>query len=183
MAITGRGAVKWGAAGGSHWPAEGIRLGGMEIQRARPEDAMFIRRIAEDAYRPYIRRIGRKPAPMVADFPALIVAGDVWIAAEHTEIMGYVVMRARGGSLHVENLAVAPERHGLGVGKALLAHAEDEARRAGLGRMDLYTNAKMRENLAFYPALGWVEVDRRTEDGFERVYFEKAVGAVAERRD
>ena len=41
--------------------------------------------------------------------------------------------------------------------------------------MDLYTNAKMRENLALYARLGWREVDRRTESGFERVYFEKTV--------
>jgi ribosomal protein S18 acetylase RimI-like enzyme len=153
----------------------------MEIQRARPEDVAFIRRIAEDAYRPYIRRIGRRPAPMVADFPAQIAAGEVWIAAEHTEIMGYIVMRAHARGLHIENVAVAPERHGLGVGKALLAFAEAEARRRGLARMDLYTNVKMRENLAFYPALGWIEVARRAEEGFERVYFVKAVSRVEEK--
>lgn len=147
----------------------------MEIQHARPEDAPFIRRIAEDAYRPYIRRIGRKPAPMVADFPALISAGEVWSASEHTEIMGFIVLRDHAESLHVENVAVAPERHGLGVGKALLGFAEEEAARRGRERLDLYTNARMRENLAFYPALGWTEVDRRREDGFDRVYFEKPV--------
>jgi hypothetical protein len=31
----------------------------------------------------------------------------------------------------------------------------------------------MTENLAFYPALGYTEVDRRREHGFERVFFEK----------
>lgn len=29
----------------------------------------------------------------------------------------------------------------------------------------------MTENLAFYRSLGHVEVDRRTEDGFARVFF------------
>ena len=154
----------------------------MEIQRARPEDLPFIRRIAEDAYRPYIRRIGRRPAPIVADFKAQIAAGDVWIAAEHTEIMGYVVMRVSGGSLHIENLAVAPERYGLGVGRTLLEHAEGEAARQGVMRMDLYTNIKMRENLAFYGRLGWRETGRRVEDGFARVYFEKLVAKSASSR-
>lgn len=41
--------------------------------------------------------------------------------------------------------------------------------------MELYTNAKMTENLTLYARLGWRETDRRTEQGFERVYFEKAV--------
>lgn len=150
----------------------------MEIQRARPEDVQFIQKIAEAAYRPYIRRIGRKPAPMVADFAAQIAAGEVWTAAEFTEIMGYVVMREERGALHLENLAVAPERHGLGLGRALLDFAEGEARRRGLARLTLYTNARMRENLAFYGALGWRETGRAVEDGFDRVYFEKTLRGV-----
>ena len=31
----------------------------------------------------------------------------------------------------------------------------------------------MTENLALYPALGYVETGRRVEDGFSRVYFSK----------
>jgi hypothetical protein len=31
----------------------------------------------------------------------------------------------------------------------------------------------MVENLAYYPRLGYVEYDRRREDGFDRVYFRK----------
>ena len=145
----------------------------MEIHRARPEDGPFIRDIAEQAYEPYVRRIGQKPAPMVADFAALIDAAEVWVAVDFAEILGYIVMRPSGDALHIENIAVSPPRHGEGVGKALLNFAEAEAARIGIQRMDLYTNVKMRENLALYPRLGWVETDRRTENGFERVYFEK----------
>ncbi len=146
-----------------------------EIQRARPEDAAFIRRIAIAAYSPYIRRIGRKPAPMLADFPALIAAGEVWTISEIADIAGFIVMRSGGESLHVENVAVDPEQHGRGFGRALLSFAEDEARRRGLRRLDLYTNAKMRENLALYPLLGWQETARKTEQGFDRVFFEKLI--------
>ncbi|MFV0473905.1 MAG: GNAT family N-acetyltransferase [Pikeienuella sp.] len=147
----------------------------MQIQRARPEDAGPIRSVASAAYTPYIRRIGREPAPMIADFPTLIAAGEVWALAEIAEIIGYIVLRAKGGSLHVENLAVLPERHGEGHGRALLDFAEGEARRRDLKRLDLYTNAMMTENLALYAQLGWREVGRRREDGFDRVYFEKPV--------
>jgi ribosomal protein S18 acetylase RimI-like enzyme len=147
-----------------------------EIQRARPEDAAFIRRIAIAAYSPYIRRIGRKPAPMIADFPALIAAGEVWTISEIADIVGFVVLRSDDASLHVENVAVDPEQHGRGLGRALLTFAEDEARRRGFHRLDLYTNAKMRENLALYPLLGWKETGRRHENGFDRVYFEKLIG-------
>lgn len=147
----------------------------MDIQRARPEDAPFLRKIAHQAYRPYIRRIGRKPAPMLADFPTLITAGEVWTLSEIADIVGYIVLRTKADALHVENIAVDPEFHGRGYGKALLDYAEAEARRRGLGTLDLYTNAKMRENLALYARLGWREVARRTENGFERVFFEKTL--------
>lgn len=147
----------------------------MEIQRARPEDAPFLRKIAQQAYRPYIRRIGRKPAPMLADFPRLIAAGEAWTASEIADIVGFIVLRDAAGGLHVENVAVDPECHGRGYGKALLAFAEEEASRRGFARLNLYTNAKMRENLALYAALGWLETDRREQDGFERVFFEKPV--------
>ena len=147
----------------------------MEIQRARPEDAMFLRKIAQAAYRPYIRRIGRKPAPMLADFPLLIAAGEVWTLSEIADIVGFIVMRTTPDGWHVENIAVDPEAHGRGYGRRLLDFAEEEARRNGCGMMNLYTNAKMRENVALYARLGWREVDRRSEDGFERVFFEKFV--------
>lgn len=147
----------------------------MDIQIARPEDAPFLRAIAEAAYRPYVRRIGKKPAPMLADFPSLIAAGEVWCLSEIAEIVGYIVLRTQGKSLHVENVAVAPERHGCGFGRALMDHAETEARRRGLTEMDLYTNAMMRENLALYTQLGWNVADRRHEAGFDRVFFRKTL--------
>lgn len=151
----------------------------MEIQKARPEDAPFLRAIAEVAYRPYVKRIGKKPAPMVANFPALIAAGDVWCLTEIAEIVGYVVMRTHllenADSLHVENVAVHPERHGCGFGRALMEHAEAEAHRRGISRLDLYTNALMRENLALYPQLGWNMAGKRREQGFDRVYFTKTI--------
>ncbi|MEM7546371.1 MAG: GNAT family N-acetyltransferase [Pseudomonadota bacterium] len=149
----------------------------MQIQRARPEDVAFLKRIAIAAFSPYIRRIGRKPAPMQADFPALVAAGEVWTLSHMVDIVGYIVMRPEHSSLHVENVAVHPEQHGHGFGRALMDFAEGEARRQGLERLDLYTNAKMRENAAFYSTLGWQETARRNEQGFERIYFGKSISS------
>ena len=39
----------------------------------------------------------------------------------------------------------------------------------------LYTNVAMHQAVAFYRGLDFQEVDRRTEDGFSRVYFRKDV--------
>ena len=55
--------------------------------------------------------------------------------------------------------------------------AEQEALRLKLGRLTLYTNEVMTENYAIYTHLGYREVGRRTEDGYRRIFMEKAVPA------
>lgn len=57
----------------------------------------------------------------------------------------------------------------------VLVDAERQAREHNLATLRLYTNAAMTENLTLYPHFGYTEVDRRTEDGFDRVYFVKDV--------
>jgi len=85
---------------------------------------------------------------------------------------GFIVFYAEDGHILLENVAVLPSAAGRGVGKALIGFCEDTARRRGMN-VHLYTNEKMVENLSIYPKLGYVEVGRRSEDGFNRVYFEK----------
>ena len=53
--------------------------------------------------------------------------------------------------------------------------AEDEARRRGHGRVWLYTNVLMVENVALYTRLGYRETHRETQAGFSRVFMEKPV--------
>jgi GNAT superfamily N-acetyltransferase len=67
-----------------------------------------------------------------------------------------------------------PRAAGRGVGKALIGFCENAARRL-ISTVHLYTNEMMTENLSIYPKLGYVEVGKRTEDGFNRVYFEKTL--------
>ena len=145
----------------------------MDIRAAEASDLAGIRSCAHAAYAPYVDRIGRKPAPMVADFGTHIGAGQVFVAVSEAGLLGYIVFFLRGDTMLLENVAVLPEAHGRGVGKALIAYCEAEARSAGVQRVSLYTNAKMIENLALYPRLGYHEVDRRYEGGFDRVFFEK----------
>jgi GNAT superfamily N-acetyltransferase len=85
------------------------------------------------------------------------------------------VFYPEGDHILLENVAVLPSAAGKGIGKALIGFCEDEARRRGFGSVHLYTNERMAENLSIYPRLGYVEVARRVEDGFNRVFFAKRV--------
>ena len=110
---------------------------------------------------------------MVADFAALVAAGGVHVLMAGDEPVGFIVMRPGEGHLFIENVALHPERQGAGLGRRLLEFAEASARARGLPALELYTNVKMTETFPFYRGLGFVETERRYEDGFDRVYMEK----------
>jgi ribosomal protein S18 acetylase RimI-like enzyme len=143
------------------------------IRPALPDDAAAVAACVRAAYAGYVALIGREPAPMGADYAALIAAAAVWVAHDAAEVVGVLVLHERVTALLIENVAVHPSRQGRGIGRALVAFAEEQARAAGLAEVTLYTNARMTANLRFYPALGYAETGRRAEDGFDRVFYRK----------
>ncbi|MDZ3992084.1 GNAT family N-acetyltransferase [Pseudomonas sp. Teo4] len=146
------------------------------IRLAKACDEPSIRTCAEQAYAHYVPLIGRKPAPMVADYVAQIAAGFVHVATDDQGgFQGFIVFYPEAGYMLLENVAVLPSAAGRGVGKALIGFCEHTARQLGLPAVHLYTNEKMTDNLSIYPKLGYVQVAQRTEDGFSRVYFEKSL--------
>ena len=145
----------------------------MNIRPARLGDLDSVERCADAAYRLYVSRIGKKPAPMVADFRAQIEAGQVHVIEVEAAVAGFIVLYRRRDHIHIENVAVFPTQQGKGLGRTLLSFAEEEARRRNLSTIELYTNVKMTENLELYPKLGYEEIDRRDEDGFSRVFYRK----------
>lgn len=148
----------------------------MEIRPAGPDDAGAVDGIVQRAYAHYVDRIGRRPGPMDANYVEKVERGDVSLAVEADQVIGFIVLiEEEPDSLLIENVAVEPARQSQGIGRALLAFAEDVAEEAGLTELRLYTHVAMTENLAFYPRLGYTEVDRRTDHGFERVFFAKRI--------
>jgi len=144
------------------------------IRLAEKSDEPDIRNCAERAYARYVPIIGRKPAPMIADFTTQIAAGMVYVATdENATFLGFIVFYPKDGYFLLENVAVLPSAAGRGVGKMLISFCEKAARQHGAAAVHLYTNAKMKDNLAMYSRLGYLKVARRTDEGFNRVYFEK----------
>ena len=146
------------------------------IRPARPDEATWVRALVRRAYTLYIPRMGKEPAPMLADYGTLIAAGQVHVLEEGREAIAAIVIYPKDDALFIENIAVDPIAQGKGYGRALLDFAEQEARRLGLEALRLYTNAAMTENLAYYPGRGFRETGRREEEGYKRVFFEKRVG-------
>ena len=147
------------------------------IRPARANDADWARALVRRAYQLYVPRMGKEPAPMLADYAALIAEGEVHVLEDAGKPAALIVIYPKHDALFIENIAVDPAAQRKGHGRVLLEFAEREARRLGLDFLRLYTNARMTENLAYYTALGFHETERREEDGYSRVFFEKRVGS------
>ncbi|KAI4717371.1 hypothetical protein E4T48_06424 [Aureobasidium sp. EXF-10727] len=167
------------------------------IRLATPSDVDAIAALIDAAYTPYITRLnGKKPGPMTADHAACVASSSVYIlvsslstaiattadsiTADTTSLLGCISLTLASHSssppaLEINNLAISPCSQGKGYGKLLLKFAESKAKELGCAKMELYTNVKMVENLVLYEKLGYREVGRWEQEGFERVFFEKEV--------
>ena len=136
-----------------------------ELRPAVAGEGDQVTALVKAAYAMYVERMGQQPAPMLADYGALIDRRVVWVAPAEDRLRGVMVMWPEGDHLFLENVAVHPDDQGQGIGRRLLAFADEQARALGLNAVELYTNEAMTENLAFYPRLGFAEYARRAEDG------------------
>ena len=113
---------------------------------------------------------------MLDDYAARVSEGVVWVIEEEAGIAGVIVLLPGPSYLLLDNIAVAPERQGAGLGRRLLAFAEAEALRRGYREIRLYTHQTMIENQRFYAAIGYEETGRGIEAGYDRVFMHKRLG-------
>ncbi|WP_216893844.1 GNAT family N-acetyltransferase [Nocardia alni] len=145
----------------------------LTIRPARAGDAPALADLAHDAYAHYVPRMGREPAPMRADYAALIQDGGVWVAEHDGVPAGMLVLVIEADHVLLSNVAVSSAAQGSGIGSELLAFTERQAREHDRSELRLYTNEAMTENIGYYSRRGYVETGRATEDGYRRVYFTK----------
>lgn len=146
------------------------------LRKATAADADAVRALARTAYAKYVPDIGKEPGPMGEDYAARIAEGVVQVLTEEDRLLGYLVLFEDPDALILDNVAVAPEAQGRGLGRYLVEAAESEARARGFDRIRLYTHVMMTANIALYARLGFQETRRVTEKGFHRVYMEKQLG-------
>lgn len=146
------------------------------IRPAVATDVATIRAIVDAAYGIYIPRMGKPPGPMLDDYDALVAAGRVSVLDAGGAIAGAIVLVPQEEHLLLDNVAVAPAFQGRGLGRTLMAFADDEARRLGFDEVRLYTHVVMTENQALYTRLGFEETHRGEQDGYERVFMRKRLG-------
>lgn len=94
------------------------------IRRALPDDVPAIRRIAENAYQPYLAQLGKKPAPMVADFKKHVDEDWVVVFDRGGSLLGYAILLIDDQRVLLDNIAVDACAQRQGIGATLMDHIE-----------------------------------------------------------
>jgi ribosomal protein S18 acetylase RimI-like enzyme len=141
------------------------------VRPAVAGDTAAVTALVDAAYQHYVARIGVRPAPMENDHAAQIEAGQVFVVG--APVVGAVVLVPAGDHLYLDSVAVEPGHQGEGLGRLLLEYAEEHAQALGLPEIRLLTNAMMWENQRIYPRLGYEFVERRIDQGRDRVFYRK----------
>ncbi len=84
------------------------------------------------------------------------------------DLLGCVFCKPEPGCLYIGKLAIDPGHQGKGLGRRLLAAAEETARSLGLPALRLQTRIELSENHATFAAWGFVETSRSAHPGFTR---------------
>jgi len=122
----------------------------LTLRPCRPSDFETLYRIDRACYEPgiaYSRRTLR-------EFLGLPECG-CWVACLGEEIVGFLVADWEDGLGHIITIDVVESARRLGTGSALLALAEAEMSRGGVGRVDLETGTNNQPAIAFWTRHGY----------------------------
>jgi len=141
------------------------------IRPARPEDAEAIAAIWNQVIRETTQTfntVEKRPA-LLAD---QIGAQPFFVADEGGTVQGFVTwsqFRPGTGYAHTveHSVYVAPSGRGRGLGRALMAMAEDRGRATGLHSMIAGVAGENTGGAAFHTALGYREIARLPEVGWK----------------
>ena len=147
----------------------------LEFRRAGPQDAARIRDLTCKAYAKWCALIGREPKPMTADYDHAVRHHVIDLICTDGKLVGLVEMIPRQDDLLIENVCVDPDEQGAGLGRRLVTHAEEEARKRGRTEIRLYTNKLFAANLRFYAGLGYGIEREEPFKGGTIVYFRKSL--------
>ncbi|HJR22233.1 MAG TPA: GNAT family N-acetyltransferase [Dongiaceae bacterium] len=139
------------------------------IRAARQDEAEAIVALLQRAFGAYRGKLRPESGALLENPETIRFAmktGTILLAERAGRILGCVSVQRKGDCVYAGRLAVEPMERGIGVGRALLAAAEALARQTGSDRLRVDVRLKLRDNRAFFRALGFVEGAERCHPGF-----------------
>lgn len=144
------------------------------IRAARTEEAEAVVALIQRAFGEYRGKLRPESGALseTADtIRAAMKSGTILLAERAGRILGCVSVRRKDHCAYAGRLAVEPMERGIGVARALMAQAEAMARQMGSDRLRVDVRLKLRDNRAFFRALGFKEGAERCHPGFSRTTY------------
>ena len=129
------------------------------MRRANERDHDAVVAVQLAAYARNRELLGVEPLPLMVDYHDVLRDKQVWLALapetfpEH--VAGVLVLEPRAGDMMIESVATHPIAQGQGLGRWLLAFAEDQARTHGLAIVRLYTGTILTHLVEWYGRHGY----------------------------
>ena len=147
------------------------------ISFARPADAAELSDLYLRCWKDVAERLDPEVVaevmPATAEVEAWFRGGfEVYRASFDGELVGVVRVSFPTGAAMLDRLAVAPEHRRRGVGRALVEHAVNRGRKAGVTRAWVHLWPELEEAMALHRSVGFRESHRRPAQGGELVLLE-----------
>ncbi|HLB40058.1 MAG TPA: GNAT family N-acetyltransferase [Actinomycetota bacterium] len=165
----------------------------MEIREATAAEHDAAGQITAGAYREFFDASGRDPdghyLQKIADVAERARRTTILVAVEGGTLIGSLTLELatrvdpdadplEAHRAHIRMLGVEPAARGRGVGRALMAAAEERAGAAGKTEMTLNTTRLMTAAQAMYASMGYERLpDETLPDGFVLLTYRKELGA------
>lgn len=132
-----------------------LRVSEFRLRPMSEGDLPVVNGIEQDAYQfPWTEQIFRD---------CLRVGYSCWVADRYGDVEGYGVMSVSAGECHILNLCVRPELQRQGVGRRMLVHLLDLARKHGAETALLEVRPSNHPAVALYLHAGFGEVGIRSQ--------------------
>lgn len=112
---------------------------------------------------------------MLDDYEKRLADGAAFVAEIAGRIAGILVLLPPNDHLLPDNVAADKECQSRGIGRSLIAFAEEEEARRGDAEIRRYTHQTMVENVRMYAKVGYEETGRGKQAGDDRVFMRKTV--------
>jgi GNAT superfamily N-acetyltransferase len=132
------------------------------LRRADGEERPAVEALQRAAYARNRELLGVEPLPLMADYGEIMRTMETWVTDGLGGIEGVLILEPHPDHMLVWSLATRPGAQARGLGRLLLAAAEDRARELGLGEMRLYTGSVLTHLVEWYGRHGYTvsEIER-----------------------
>jgi len=146
------------------------------LRRANAGDVAAVTALQRAAYAKNRPLLGVEPLPLLADYSKILAEYETWLHEGPNGLEGALILDPRKDDLLIWSISTAPQLHGRGLGRQLLAFAEERARAHGVDVIRLYTGEPLTHNIAWYERHGFAR--ERVEDMGDRraVHMVKQLG-------